>query len=89
MPGRVFAGTAGRTGNTRSGGVFDDDGDALADADAHRGQAVAAAGATQVMGQRGDDAHAAATEWMTDGDGSTLLVDDRRVELRPLAQAGQ
>ena len=35
-----------------SGEVFDDDGDALADADAHRRQAVPAAGATQEVGQR-------------------------------------
>ena len=72
-----------------SGEVFEDDGDALADADAHRRQAVAPAGAAQVMSQRGDDAHAAATERVTDGDRSALLVDDRRIELRPLAQAGQ
>jgi hypothetical protein len=69
--------------------VLDDDCYALADTDAHGRHSVAAAGATQVVDEGGEDAGARAAEGVADGDGATLRVDDRAVEVGPLGEAGQ
>jgi len=54
--------------------AFHDRGDALANADAHRREAVAAAALLHFVNQRRHDARAAAPEWMAEGDGATVDV---------------
>ena len=69
--------------------ILDDDGDALADADAHGRQPVATPRPGQVVHQRGDDPGAGTAERVPDGDGPAERVHQRRVQIGPLGQAGQ
>src|SRR6516162_182707 len=65
-------------------------GDALADADAHRHQRVAAAGALQLPGGGQCDARSGGAEWMADRDRAAVHVDPAVVERQfEPAQAGQ
>src|ERR1041384_521795 len=54
---------------------FKDDGDALADADAHSAEGVAAVRAQELIKRGGDKARAACAEWMTDGNGAAIWID--------------
>src|SRR5664280_653553 len=64
-----------------------DRGDPLPYADAHRGQAIAAAGPGEAMNQRRDQTPTAGAQWMTKGDGPAVHVHPRRVKAQ-LADAG-
>src|SRR5579859_5532641 len=59
--------------------AFEDDGDALAYADAHGAKGVASVGAQELIERRGDQARAAGTERVADGDGSAIGIDVRGV----------
>src|SRR3954454_18753010 len=61
----------------------------LADADADRRDAVAAATSAQLVRERAEDAHAGGAEWMPDGDRAAVDIDALGVELGPLAEAGE
>src|ERR671925_1430661 len=65
------------------------DGEALADADADRGEPPAAAATAQLTRERAEDAHARGAEGMADRDRAAVDVDDRGIKVRPLAQTGQ
>src|SRR5207253_10473965 len=67
-----------REGGRRSG-AFEDDGDALADADAHGAEGVAAVGAQELIERGSDEARAAGTERVADGDGAAVGIDVWRV----------
>ena len=60
--------------------ALDDGRDALADADAHGGEAEAAAGPAQFVGQHRDQAAAAHAQRMAEGDGPAVDVDLGRIE---------
>src|SRR6185437_8288281 len=62
--------------------ALDDGGDALADADAHRRQAVAPAAPLQLVEQRRHQPRAGAAEWMAERDGAAIDVDLRRVQFQ-------
>src|ERR1700758_5688064 len=61
--------------SSRFSDTFEDEGDALADADAHGAEGVTAIGAEELVKRGGDEARAAGTERMTDGDGAAIRVD--------------
>ena len=62
-------------------------GEALADADADRRDAVAAAAAAQLVRQRAEDPRAGGAEWMPDRDRASIDVDALRIEVGPLSNA--
>src|SRR5260370_41397098 len=64
---RAWTGLRGLGGET-----LDDGGDALADANAHGGEAVTAVAALQLVQEGGDEACAGAAERMAEGDGATV-----------------
>src|SRR5580704_19597899 len=59
---------------------FDDCGDALADADAHRDERISAAGTVQLPRRGQCDARAGGAERMADRDGAAIRVDAAVVE---------
>ena len=63
--------------------------DPLSDADAHRRQPPAAAAPAQLVRQRGQQPRAGVAERVPERDRAAVDVDDRRVELLPLGQAGE
>src|SRR3954468_22177562 len=60
--------------------ALDDRGDPLPDTDAHRRQAVPAAGASQLVGEHRDETAAAHAEGMAERDGTAIDVHLGRVE---------
>ena len=67
--------------------VLQDDGEALADADADRGHAPALPRLAQPLGQGADDAGARGAERVADGDGAALGIDELAVG-EPLVEPG-
>src|ERR1700712_4256471 len=59
--------------------ALDDDGDALADADAHRAERVPAPDPMQLVDRRRDQPCAAGAERMAEGDAATIGIDARVV----------
>src|SRR6476469_1713719 len=72
ISGAVLVRTAGRVSAVDA---FDHRGDPLADADAHRREAVAAAGALQLMAQHRDQPGAAHPERVAERDRAAVHVD--------------
>ena len=68
---------------------LENDGNALAHSDAHRGKSVTAASAVQLPRERRHKPSSGASQRMTQRNGTTQWIDDRRIELGPLTQAGQ
>src|SRR5437870_4758751 len=60
--------------------AFDDGGDALADADAHRGETVTPACPTELVGEHRYESAAARAERMTERDRTTVHVHFGRIE---------
>src|SRR3954454_16672958 len=60
----------------------------LTDADADRGDAIAAAAALELVRERGEDARAAGAERVADGDRAAIGVDALGID-RPLVDAGE
>src|SRR5256884_72090 len=61
--------------------VFDDGRDSLPYADAHGGETIAGLAADQLVDQGGDQARPTCAQRMTQGDGTAIRVDARRVEI--------
>src|SRR5205807_10026947 len=59
--------------------ALEDDGDALAHADAHSAKGVTAFGAEELIERGGDEAGATSTERVADGDGASVGIDVGRV----------
>ena len=59
--------------------AFEDEGDALADADAHGAESMAAFGALELVKRGGDKASAAGAERMANGDGASVGINVRGV----------
>src|SRR6266545_6407762 len=68
---------------------LEDEGEALADADAEGGDADAAALAGELVGDGAGEPGTGRPQRMPQGDGAALRVEDRRVELGPLGHAAE
>ncbi len=68
---------------------FEDEGQALAHADAEGGDANSLALAGELMRDGAREPGTGGAERVTQGDGTALRVEDRGVELRPLGDASE
>src|SRR5262245_6162180 len=82
-------GSRAGSGDVLGSGRLDDEGGALAHADAHRRHPPAPAPPPQLVDQRGEDAGAGRPDGMAEGDGAAVGVDDGAVELGPAGEARQ
>src|SRR6218665_1211030 len=77
--GWIDAGLWGPFTGRQASDAFDDQGDALADADAHGAQRIAAAAAMQLVDGGGDQPRTAGAERMAQGNGAPVRIDARIV----------